>query len=428
MRIATAGCLALATLFCSKQATAEDLPTHVVRAIRGGSEIEFLGMIEKGSAAELLAVLSANRRATVLHLNSPGGDAAEAHLMADLIHPHHLTTTVDVECDSGCTLVFLSGQQRLIAPGAKLGFHQAWMPGMSAAEINEIDQPERRYMEDLGIPGWFVEKAYSIPSSSVWYPTTTELTDAGVINGVTDRYIIAVGNFRNSTGDDEFAFAQFMEVAKQHDPSGYQALHQHLLKSVTESGLSYSLASDAELMNYILRFVARAEEKPMLAYAQMFGSALSVLAMKDPEACYLLLSGSGTDSQGKAFAGLGSELARKLSYALLRAAANGAENNLPIPSAEAVSAPLKGLSLIMLAKYPQETEAQEHPQSGNHTAYCRYYAHLVDEIMLLPSNTRRDVTRFLMDSSPSESESGSSSGDSTSSPMPSLPLHPHPDK
>ena len=73
MRLAAAGYLAVAVLF-GGEAGAEDLPTHIVRALRGGSEIEYLGMIEKGSAAELQAVLGASPRATVLHLNSPGGE------------------------------------------------------------------------------------------------------------------------------------------------------------------------------------------------------------------------------------------------------------------------------------------------------------------------------------------------------------------
>src|SRR6185437_11340841 len=142
-----------------------------------------------------------------------------------------------------------------------------------------------------------------------------------------------------------------------HDASGYRRIHQHLLQSLNERGLTYNLASDVELMNYILKFVAHAEEKPMLAYAQIFGRALAVLAAKDPEACYALLSDSAVDNQEKIFAAIGTDLSRRLSYALLRAAINGAENNLPLPGTLAVSTPLKTLSLTMLAKYPQETEA-----------------------------------------------------------------------
>ena len=164
----------------SGYAAAEDsnLPERVVRGIRQGSEIEYLGIITVGAAAELRAALAANPHAAVLHLNSPGGDVTEAYRMADLLRARHLIVTVDKFCDSACTIVFLAGQARLIAPGAKLGFHRPWVAGMSSADIDMIVQRDRRYMAVCGIPNWFIDKAYSIPNSSAWYPTTTELSAA----------------------------------------------------------------------------------------------------------------------------------------------------------------------------------------------------------------------------------------------------------
>lgn len=344
----------------------------------------------------------------------------------------HLTTTVDKYCDSACTLVFLAGHQRLIAPDAKLGFHQPWIVGMSSDEIAAIDQRDRRYMEGLGIPSWFIDKSYATPNDSAWYPTISELTQAGVINGVSDRYVISVGEYLNTAETDEFAFSQFMEAAREHDPTGYQTLHQHLLKTLAQGNLSYSIAYDDVVLNYITAFMAHAEDRPVIAYITVFSETLYRLAEVAPDACFTALSGSTADSSQDLMSVIGPGESRKLGYAMLRAATNGAQNNLPIPSAAAVQAPLGSIWLDMHDKHPGELDALEHPQNANHTDYCNAHARIMASVLKLPQDAQASVARYLMamDSRTNATATGSNSGshNSSSAAMPSVSLHPHPDK
>ena len=168
-----AGLLALAASAAPLPAAADDSesPDHIVRGIRQGSEIEYLGEIVSGAAAELRKTLAQYPTAKVLHLNSPGGEIEEAHRMLALVRQRGLITTVDKLCDSACTLVFLAGQQRVITPGAEIGFHQPWALGVSSAEMDTLDQNDKQYMRGQGVPQWFIDKAYSTPSTTIWIPT-----------------------------------------------------------------------------------------------------------------------------------------------------------------------------------------------------------------------------------------------------------------
>ena len=248
-----------------------------------------------------------------------------------------------------------------------------------------------------------------------------------MISGVTDRYVITVGRFLNTGADDEHVFAEFLETAEKYDPSGYQKIHQHLLKSLSAGELSYNMAYDSELMNYIVAYAAHADERPMLAYAQVFAEALAALAVKDPDACYTALTGSSSDAKRQSFMGaLGADSKRKLSYALLRAATNGARNDLPTPSAQDVAAPIGKLWSRMHEKYPQEAAALAHPQPDNHAAYCQYFADLTTEITLLPADTGMPIMRFLMASDTEGSRSNGGSG--STAPPAAWMLKAHPDK
>ena len=164
-----------------------DLPSYIVRALRQGTEIEFLGEIDYGAAQDLRRILDANPSAKILHLNSPGGDVPEARDMFRDVRSRGLIVTVDKLCMSACTLVLLAGKERIIAPGAQIGFHRFWGIGMTTAEMDVISQADRNFMRSAGVSPAFVDRAFSTPSTSMWIPTAQELTTAGVITGITSK-------------------------------------------------------------------------------------------------------------------------------------------------------------------------------------------------------------------------------------------------
>ena len=105
---------------------------------------------------------------------------SEGISLAILITKHNLNTLVQTECDSSCTIVFLGGHEKMLGPGAKLGFHQFSSPGIFFHSSSD-DSALRYVYSNEEVPNEFIEKIITIPSSSIWYPTDKELLDAKMI-------------------------------------------------------------------------------------------------------------------------------------------------------------------------------------------------------------------------------------------------------
>ena len=74
---------------------------------------------------------------------------------------------------------------RSIAPGAKLGFHQASFPGMSADDMFEANRDMKRFLTmSAGIAPDFAQRVLDTPGDSIWVPTPEELLAARVIKRV----------------------------------------------------------------------------------------------------------------------------------------------------------------------------------------------------------------------------------------------------
>ena len=110
--------------------------------------------------------------------------------MMDIIQRHLLITTTDSYCLSACTLAFLGGRERYLAPNAHLGFHSEYSDKLKDAQVEAIQQQDMVTMISLGIPGDFVDKAFATPKNRIWLPSVGELEDAHVITGVSSDYVI----------------------------------------------------------------------------------------------------------------------------------------------------------------------------------------------------------------------------------------------
>jgi hypothetical protein len=426
-----AGLLALGTLAAPLPAAADDSepPDHIVRGIRQGSEIEYLGEIVAGSAADLRRTLAQYPTAKILHLNSPGGEIEEAHLMLALVRQRGLITTVDKLCDSACTLVFLAGQQRVITPGAEIGFHQPWATGVSSAEMDTLDQDDKHYMREQGVPQWFIDKAYSTPSSTIWIPTESELTKANVITAVSNKYVITVGSFRGSIGDQAYAVEVFLDAAKQRSPERYQTFHAKILQDLKSPSAADDLSSDAYFLDFVLSFMTHAEDKPAIAYLQVFTRIVLRLATEDPELCYKILYPSRNSAGFDARSAIERDEMQQLTFATLRAATSGAQHNLPTPSAEEAAGPIAKVWNGLRHQHPEDLVAlsEAGSTSMSHNAICQAQAHMYTQLGRLPEDEQGLVARFILGSQSHQLDLPASDPASGSSVSPTH-LNIHPDK
>lgn len=126
------------------------------------------------------AFMRANPNASMIHLTSNGGSIAEAKWFQELIAARGMSTYVSTNCASACTIAFMGGRQRYMAPGARLGFH-----GVDG-DPEPFNSDLRHGLIALGVEPWFAAKT---TSDTMWWPSTQELLDAKVITGVCWRRI-----------------------------------------------------------------------------------------------------------------------------------------------------------------------------------------------------------------------------------------------
>ncbi len=116
--------VALIALVCSltdpgQGATVEFDSPYQFHLLMGGEVLEIAGSFSWSVPQNLQVALAAAPQVRVVSLNSPGGHVAPAMEVAEIIHSRGLATYVSRFCASACTLVFLGGTQRWLAPGAR---------------------------------------------------------------------------------------------------------------------------------------------------------------------------------------------------------------------------------------------------------------------------------------------------------------------
>jgi hypothetical protein len=136
------------------------------------------GEFTQGIAEAVEQSLAATRSVRIVVFESPGGDVDEAMRIGRDIKQNGLETGVATECSSACTYSFIAGRERILLPGAQLGFH-ACQKAVWYVECK--NQKYSSYLAASGIDETFIRKALSVDPRDIWYPRPEELLAAHVI-------------------------------------------------------------------------------------------------------------------------------------------------------------------------------------------------------------------------------------------------------
>jgi hypothetical protein len=177
---------------------------YTLRLLHDATELELTGAFAFGLSNDVSRILEKHPTIRILRLDSQGGRVSEARKVRRLIESREITTYTSDRCQSACMLPYVAGRERLIAKGARLGFHQysSGYPGMNQTEDDfqpEYEKDKRDWLS-RGFPREFVEKAFSTPSSEMWEPSHRELFKAGIVTGYLDGDkepvdIVSIGPF-----------------------------------------------------------------------------------------------------------------------------------------------------------------------------------------------------------------------------------------
>ncbi len=151
------------------------LGPHEFQTFAADGILEFSGGITFGVAKELASQLDAMPDTKTVRLNSLGGRIREAQRMSNVIKAHGLSTLVEKQCLSACTIVFLGGVDRAVTSQARLGFHQPTTRGLTEVDRQAVIKGEEERLQTFGLSRAFAERANQAEPTSMWYPDEHEL-------------------------------------------------------------------------------------------------------------------------------------------------------------------------------------------------------------------------------------------------------------
>ncbi|QGN53335.1 hypothetical protein [Novosphingobium sp. Gsoil 351] len=162
-------------------------PPASVRVANGLLRID--GPLSLGTADAVARAMADQPNVQTVEINSPGGRIGEAREIARMVREREADTVAGRQCMSACTVVLLAGLHRS-SVGGGVGFHQASFPGLSVAELHEMNAEMRQSYVNAGLPGRFIDQALARGPDDMWFPDEPELFAAGVLNSMTRERII----------------------------------------------------------------------------------------------------------------------------------------------------------------------------------------------------------------------------------------------
>jgi hypothetical protein len=162
----------------------EELSDLTLSVSPDGTTLLIDGAYGMGSDQAVRRTLEQNPKIREVVLAGPGGRIGAGAEIGRMIRNRRLATRVDTACASACTIAFLGGVDRSIAPSAKLGFHRASFPGMSVDDMFEANRDMKRFLLSAGVAPDFAQHVLDTPGDSIWVPTAEELLAGRVIKRV----------------------------------------------------------------------------------------------------------------------------------------------------------------------------------------------------------------------------------------------------
>jgi hypothetical protein len=260
-----------------------EMGKHELHILRGGTELEFTGGITFGVTEEVRKLLDADPSIWVIHLHSPGGRVAEARELRDLIRQRGLSTYTAIICASACTVAFMGGAQRFIAPEAKLGFHRGSFPGATDEQLAQEYDAGRSELVAMGVPQWFADRAYSTPSNSMWWPTLGELAQADVVTAIASPEDFALRDLDNRLLKNPLYVA-----IKGADPEVYSKILSATMDAVRlgKSEAEVEAVARPYISALLQKYLPVSSDGAIISTAQLFVSKAEAIGSQSADACY----------------------------------------------------------------------------------------------------------------------------------------------
>jgi hypothetical protein len=272
-------------------------PRHVLRLQNGGTEVALSGGFDFGTAADLKRLLDASPAVRTVDLASTGGRVAEAFHVAELIQQHGLATLTARLCASACTVAFVAGNPRYLAPTGKLGFHRFSFPGFTPGQANAANDVGRQFLVRAGVTQDFSDRVFSTPSDSIWIPDMPSLLAAHVVSREVDGVWFALtagGRIAVRDADGIVDALKGLAPLRRANSATYAQFVQNLVLSAGQGRNTQQLIAeiDGTLWATANRYRRTADDHIQTQIAALSAEEGQQLAADHADLCLAMLKGT----------------------------------------------------------------------------------------------------------------------------------------
>ncbi len=379
----------------------DSMGKYQVRLLRDGAELEIAGPIAFGLAHDVRRMLDTHPSIRIVHLNSRGGRVSEARRLRDLFASLGLTTYTSSGCLSACTIAYMGGQKRLIAPNAQLGFHQYSFPGTTDKDFRaEYDKDKRDWLA-RGFAKDFVDRAFATPSSDMWQPTHQELFRAGVLTGYPGSDDVAISGFGlRDLGniDAHLAEEPLFAALKSHEPGVYDQIVSEFRSGVRQG---QSMAELRQKMIPLLQDVLTqrlpyASDSALRSFVALLLEQMKILYAADPALCYSYIMDDVHDEQAvrKHFS---KELRKKQAAVISEVILSAIHETHAPPNERQIAAGLTAVFKPLLKRYGNDVRMLDDPELAktNKARCCEIFYRLYRTILELKQQESGAILRHM---------------------------------
>jgi hypothetical protein len=383
----------------------EEVGKYAFRVLRDGKELEFSGGITFGAAKEFKRFIDAMGAIKLIHLNSLGGRIEEAQRIGDIIMRRGLSTYVSNRCLSACTIIFLSGRERLISSESKIGFHQPNFPGMTDEVRRQMIASEERRLQELGVSAAFAHKANLASPDNMWFPTSSELLSERVATKLVNSSDLAMSgidpaDFTKERLNETLSRIDIYESIRKTAPQTYAIILERFQSGVQRGQSIAELRSEIAPMvvNVFNNSLPYTSDANLLLFAKFAIKIASVYNKDDPSACYFYLNPKKAKSNilvkmGDKYEELTVE-EQQLESQIIKSYSG---KTISIPSEQDVSASLKSvISSLMNRKIDLNLFNDDNITPDKYYLYCDGLIALYEETLNLPKKDAAALIRYFV--------------------------------
>lgn len=354
-----------------------------LEVLDNGNTLKIEGIFGNGSYSKINNYLKSHSDLKKIYLESKGGRLKEVSDIAKLIKSRKLSTYVETECLSFCTVVFLSGYPRYSTPNARIGFHSPSFGNLN--ELNKellLDEEAINLYKSFQLPDSFIKKIFATPNEKMWYPSYQELVDFGVVShvsfgGESDSY----KSLNKSSLEDTLKSMDLYKKYEEKFPGTIKKIVE-IFESGKKEGLNDNqITANARsfLAKYEIKVLVNSTPSLRLEFLKLTLDQMEASLLLGNNACFNLLNGTLNVSK---------TLPIELTQRELNLSSMALDSDPTIPKQFSDNAYQKVLKNKLPAFTNEELEAIAHMDEGNGDLSCKALIKMYKSFLNLPADER----------------------------------------